>query len=491
VHLAFIAAVNNFRPPNIFQPFSYCELGCGCGKTTSIVAAAYPYSECVGIDMNEEHIRIARRESVGLSNIAFFDMPFEKALDLDLPQFDFIVMHGVWSWISDSARADVIAFVKKFLKPECLFYISYDAMPGWSQLLPFHKIMSIYTQNKDCSPSEKAIAAITYLQFLREHKSAFFENNPDAKLFLQTLERSDVRYIVHELFNRNLRPEYFCDVAADMRKAELTFVGNSVNIDNYHSMMPEQFRKLLGTASDKISMETHRSIIQNDRFRRDIYARCEKNQTEENNAAVYLENFLFGANRPISHLSLETKIGGYTVTLKPDPYLRIFEMLSEDQLTIQEINRRLDRSDDKINDTVENIENCVLTNQFDIFMKKTDTPKESNKIIFTSEYNRRQIIGWKEQYSKIVFVASDVTGDAFGISKKNSLILSAIHRFGLSKEQVVDYAYEFICEDKQKGDNIFGFSDDQDIKYLISFSYNEVVDSLLKRLAALGIVSYC
>jgi hypothetical protein len=441
--------------------------------------------------MNEEHIRIAQRESAGLANVMFLAMPFEHAVNLDLQQFDFIVMHGVWSWISDSARADVIAFVRKFLKPECLFYISYDAMPGWSQLLPFHKIMSIYTENKNCSPSEKAIAAITYLQFLREHKSAFFENNPDAKFFLQTLERSDVRYVVHELFNKNLRPEYFCDVAADMKKAGLTFVGNSVNIDNYHSMMSEQFRKLLSTADDKISMETHRSIIQNDRFRRDIYAKCEKNQTEKNNSAVYLENFLFGVNRPLSQLSLETKINGYTITLKSDPYLKIFEMLSEDQLTIREINLRLGRSEDKINDTVENVENCVLTNQFDIFLKKIIPQKRMDKIIFPSDYNRRQIMDWEKQYSRIVFSASDVTGDAFGISKRSALILSAMHQFGLSKEKVVDYAYQFIRENMSSGNNILEFSDDQDIRYIVSFSYNEIFDVLLLRLAMLRIILYC
>ncbi|MDR0968704.1 MAG: class I SAM-dependent methyltransferase [Holosporaceae bacterium] len=284
--MSFIAAVNNFRPPDIFQSFSYCELGCGCGKTTNIVAASYPQSDCVGIDVNKEHIRIARNESAGLSNIKFFDMSFSEASRQNFKKFDFITMHGVWSWVGDSVRADILRFVKKFLKTGGLFCVSYNAMPGWTQLTPFHKIISTYIKGKTCSTTEKATSAMAYLQFLNENKSPYFERNPDAKVFLQTLEQSDMRYVIHELFNQNLRPEYFCDVAADMKKAGLTFVGNSEHIQNYQMTLSEPFKKLLNSAGDRIASETHKSVIQNDRFRKDVYIKRGSTKERKNAASI-------------------------------------------------------------------------------------------------------------------------------------------------------------------------------------------------------------
>jgi SAM-dependent methyltransferase len=493
VHLSFIAATNNFRAPDIRHPFSYCELGCGCGKTVNTVAAAYPHSNCVGIDINKEHIRIAQSESKGLANIKFLDVSFNEALKQDLPKFDFIAMHGIWSWVGDATRADILKFVKNFLKPNGLFYISYDAMPGWAQLVPFHKIMSIYLKDKNCSITEKATAALAYLQFLNENRSMFFERNPDAKFFLQTLQQSDIRYVIHELLNKHLRPEYFCEVAAAMEKIGLTFVGNSEHFYNYQMTLPEQFRKLLDTAKNKISMETHKSIIQNDRFRKDIYAKCKTFTESKNRVAEYLEQFAFGTQIPLSDLKLEVSLHNYTLTLNADPYLKIFEMLSEQQLTLAEINRKLERSDEKINETVENIVNCMLTGQFHIFLEKevkktrNDT---STRFKFTNEYNLHQILDWDEQYSKAIFLASKTTGEALVISKKNALMLSAMYQFGLHEDKVVDYVYNFVSNDIKKGRNIFGFPIDADIKYLVSFNYKEIQKHLLKQLTTFDIISW-
>jgi hypothetical protein len=395
-------------------------------------------------------------------------------------------MHGVWSWVSDSVRLDIITFIGKFLKPNGLFYISYDSMPGWAQILPFHKIMSLYTKDKKCSLTEKAEAAVSYMKFLEENKSQFFEYSPYAKLFLRMLEKSDIRYVIHELFNKNLRPEYFCDVAEEMRKVSLSFIGDSEHINNYQITMPEAFRKLLSTASDKISLETHKSIMQNDRFRKDIYAKCESTPPA-GYTPKYFENFLFGSLKQLSDLRLETKLKECTITLNADPYLKIFDMLSKDQLSIYEINKKLGRSEDKINLTIENIKNCMLTGQFIIFLQKKKA-KKRNKLIFSSEYNLTQVINWEEQYSKDVFLASEIIGDAFAISKQTALILSAIYKFGFFKKKVVDHVCGFVRDNLKQGRNAFGFSQDQDIEYLISFHYEETVNLVMKTLIPLGVV---
>jgi SAM-dependent methyltransferase len=488
-HLVFVAAINNFRYPDIYRPFTYCELGCGCGKTVNTIAAAYANSSCFGIDINQEHIKIAKNESSGLSNMTFLDISFEKALTQNLPKFDFIVMHGVWSWINDVVRRDVMKFLRNFLKTNGLFYISYDSMPGWSQLLPFHKIMSLYTKNMRCSVDEKARSAMAYLQYLNCNQSSFFERNPDAKKFLQLLEQSDIRYIVHELFNGNLRPEYFCDVAATLQKAGLTFVGNNTYINNYNITLAEPFRQLLSTADDRVSMETHKSVIQNDRFRKDIYTKCRSRAPSPIRQKKWWDQFLFGASKPAEELQLSVDFQWYSINLAPDPYLRIFEILSGGQMTVRELHRRLGRPPSSMAETVENVINCMLTHQFTIFLAKTPAPKIGERIVFTSEYNRHQILNWHDQYSRHVYLASPVTGDAVVISKRSALVLSAILEHGLRPDIVLDRVLDFIRNDMENGSNVLQFSVDQNIRQLMSADYGEITTHLLPDLLRFGIVS--
>ncbi|MDR0677889.1 MAG: class I SAM-dependent methyltransferase [Holosporaceae bacterium] len=490
VNMVFIAAINNIQPPDIFSPFNYCELGCGCGKSTNVVAGCYPHAHCVGIDINQEHARIAKNESEGLSNIEFFNVSFHDALELNFPKFDFITMHGIWSWVGDDTRSDIIRFIKKFLKTGGLFYISYDSLPGWSQLMPFHKIISMYIKDKNCPITEKAAGALSYLKFLNENRSTFFERSPDAKLFLQTLEQSDIKYVIHELFNKHLRPEYFCDIVEHMGKAGLTFVGNSDRLYNYPMVLTEPFRKLLSTASDRISMESHKSIILNDRFRKDIYCKRKTFPSGPSKTVEYLKPFKFMCTIPVHKINLETNFSNYTLTLNPEPYLKIFEMVYKNPMTLHEINLKMERSANRINETFENISNCLLSGNMSFVLTSSEPRiQQVNPYIKIGSYNWNQIINWDDQYSKLIFLASEMIGESVVISKKNALVLAGICQFGLCKEKVVNYAYDFVEDDIRKGRNIFEYSTGQDAKYLISLDYNSVEKDLVPKLTTLGILS--
>jgi hypothetical protein len=138
----------------------------------------------------------------------------------------------------------------------------------------------------------------------------------------------------------------------------------------------------------------------------------------------------------------------------------------------------------------------MLTGQFHIFLKKEQETKHRRidglsvrRFKFTNEYNLNQIMNWDEQYSKVIFLASEITGEAIAISKKSALMLSAMYKFGLSENEAVNYVYNFIIDDIKKGRNIFGFSIDADIKYLVLFDYRETVKHLLSQLLGFGIIS--
>ena len=99
--------------------FRYCELGCGNGMSTAILAASHPNAEFVGIDFMPVHVANARRAAKrgGLKNARFLELSFADACREDLGSFDYIVAHGVLSWVSPQGRAEMVEFFRRFLAP--------------------------------------------------------------------------------------------------------------------------------------------------------------------------------------------------------------------------------------------------------------------------------------------------------------------------------------------------------------------------------------
>ncbi|MBP8937609.1 MAG: class I SAM-dependent methyltransferase [Agrobacterium sp.] len=116
-------------------PVNYCELGCGQGFSANLLAAANPQIEFYATDFNPAHIAgaISLAETAGISNLHFFDDSFaEFEARADLPQFDIIALHGIYSWIAKEHRDTIVRFIDRKLKPGGLVYISYNCLPGWS-----------------------------------------------------------------------------------------------------------------------------------------------------------------------------------------------------------------------------------------------------------------------------------------------------------------------------------------------------------------------
>src|SRR5947199_3502576 len=117
--LDFVALRGGVAPPIRDQGFLWCDLGCGQGVTAAILAATHPAGEFHGIDAMSAHIEHA----VGLAaeaqaaNAHFHAMNFAAAAGAGLPRFDYIVAHGVYSWIDAATRAQLRRFIDGHLKP--------------------------------------------------------------------------------------------------------------------------------------------------------------------------------------------------------------------------------------------------------------------------------------------------------------------------------------------------------------------------------------
>src|SRR5690349_15351480 len=141
--LDLVAVLGGVAPPARNEGFAWCDLGCGQGVTAAILAATHPQGVFHGIDAMPAHIDHARRlaAEAAIPNARFHAAGFAAARDLPLPQFDYIVVHGVYSWIDRNGQRALRDFIDRRLKPGGLVYLGYNAMPGWGRDLAFQRLV--------------------------------------------------------------------------------------------------------------------------------------------------------------------------------------------------------------------------------------------------------------------------------------------------------------------------------------------------------------
>jgi SAM-dependent methyltransferase len=275
-HLRLALLSRAVRPPPIDRPFTYLELGCGQGLTSCVLAAANPHGRFLAADFMPTHIANARllAEEAGLGNIEFFEDSFSELLRRDLPELDFVALHGVLSWIGAEARQDIVRLVRARLRPGGVAYVSYNALPGWASSGPMRWLLRAHVGSTSGTITDRLAQALTFLGKMEEAGAAYFKANPHLKAQLEKLSKQPSGYIVHEYLHEHWQPFYFAEVAELMGGAKLSFAAAATLTDNIDSMcVSPALKQLYAGVADPLLVEALQDFATNQRFRRDVYMR--------------------------------------------------------------------------------------------------------------------------------------------------------------------------------------------------------------------------
>ncbi len=274
--LGFAALASGFLGPDFNSPLTYCELGCGQGYTSNLVAAANPNIEVYANDFNPAHILGARALAVaaGTRNVHFFDSSFaEFAVDATLPDFDIIVLHGIYSWINVENRQHIVDFIRRRLRIGGLVYISYNALPAYASVMPLRRLLVDRAEAAHGSIVDRIEEAVAYARKL-EVAGASYLSDPRVLEQFKKIKESGRDYVVHEYFNQDWTAFYHADVVADLNEAKLTYVGSAELLSSVDAVnLTQAQRALLATATTSVERETLRDYMLNQRFRRDIFVK--------------------------------------------------------------------------------------------------------------------------------------------------------------------------------------------------------------------------
>ncbi|MES2948622.1 MAG: class I SAM-dependent methyltransferase [Pseudomonadota bacterium] len=254
-----------------------CELGYGTGLSTAIHAAA-SHVQWWGTDYNPAHAQFANELAdhagvpVELHDQSFLDFCQRD----DLPDFDFIALHGVWSWVSDANRGIIINFLQRKLRWGGVVYLSYNALPGHAQMVPVRNLMKSYMDHMTHAGQgdlQRARSAYQFVQGMLVSNPQLAEVHPLAKRSMDDLlNHPSNSYLNHEYLVQHWTPMSFSQVFDLLQDARLKFACSAIPTHYFdeHFLVPSQ-REFLKQIADTCTRETARDMLVNRQFRQDYW----------------------------------------------------------------------------------------------------------------------------------------------------------------------------------------------------------------------------
>lgn len=273
-HLRFCLLQAGITPPPV-QDFRYLELAMGQGVSAGIHAAANPGSFC-GMDFMPEHALFARKMAKSTGNgLEVSDASFEEFAREDSGGYDYICLHGGWSWISAHNRAVIRDYLARHLKPGGVFYISYNCWPGWSATAPLRKLFTLFNHwytNPGFPAEERIAASLTLTEEMLGCQPLFLNSSPWIMERFAGLKEQSASYLAHEFFNEDWHLTWFSDLARELADSRLAFAASAkpwANIPGFG--YTQEAGSFLANIRNTVVREQLADFFCNTQFRTDIF----------------------------------------------------------------------------------------------------------------------------------------------------------------------------------------------------------------------------
>jgi hypothetical protein len=259
------------------------EIGCSFGGNLIPFAINNKDARVVGVDLSGEQIRRGKEivKEIGLDNLELIhgDICEFKSDE----KFDYIIAHGVFSWVPDFVKDAILRVVRENLSQNGVAFISYNTYPGWKVKDVVRDLMLLAAKDKE-NTEERLKAAkealLVYKGVLLKKDNEEFEKVMPIKSLITwidtVLDKSDF-YVAHEFLEDINDPFYFKDFNAMLVKNELAYLCEygledifvpDLGMDKADSYKNNKFK-------DRIDLEQFMDIVNNKVFRQSLIVHSE------------------------------------------------------------------------------------------------------------------------------------------------------------------------------------------------------------------------
>ncbi|MEO8180371.1 MAG: class I SAM-dependent methyltransferase [Deltaproteobacteria bacterium] len=268
--IAAYARMMNLSPASA-ERCRVLELGCGDGTNLLGMAAALPGSTFVGVDLVGNAIgagaELAREAE--LSNITLHQADF-AGLDPGLGSFDYVIAHGVYSWVPPLARTQLLAAMARHLAPDGLAFISYATYPG-AHLREIAREMMQFHGRGGGEPMLRVARAVEFVRFVRGTQGASTYGGI-LEQELSRLGRGDWRYVLHDDFADHHHAVQFHEFASEAAASGLGFA-TEIPLGPWPSVgFPAAIRKSIESFAegDAVAREQYVDFVRGTAFRQSL-----------------------------------------------------------------------------------------------------------------------------------------------------------------------------------------------------------------------------
>ena len=253
------------------------ELGCADGGNLMPMGFNLPGSTFVGIDLSAKQIQTGRRrvKDLGLKNVSLEHAGLAD-VDDSMGRFDYIICHGVYSWVTEELQDRILEICANNLVPRGLAYIDYNTYPGWASLETVRKLMKLHAEGLDepAAVVRQALSAADLMaRFITgsDKDYAAHIKNEIEKIIKVGRRPEGVSYIYHEYLEDVNRPVYFQDFAARIRSHGLEYVTEAIYANTSAFGFPPVVGEIMSNLGDDVvQVEQYMDFLRNRRFRQSI-----------------------------------------------------------------------------------------------------------------------------------------------------------------------------------------------------------------------------
>lgn len=283
--MASVATVLGLTLPDV-QNCRVLEVGCAIGGNLIPMAYALPDSHFVGFDISPEQIKAGQHiiQELGLSNIELKTLDIIDADEATLGKFDYIIAHGIYSWVPDEVRDRLLAMCQELLTEHGIANISYNVLPGWRMMSMLRDMMLHHTRDTD-DPNEKVSESRELVEFLvqslpqlNKGSVSFYSSYRDflegyREFVLKGRDESSfpANLMLHDEIALVNHPVYFHQFADHIDQHDLQYISEA----NLNKVMPTNLpqdvaQEILDMSGDIIEMEQYMDFLYNRTFRQTL-----------------------------------------------------------------------------------------------------------------------------------------------------------------------------------------------------------------------------
>lgn len=284
------------------------ELGCASGGNLIPLAVRFPRMKAVGVDISKVQVEQGKIQLVrlGLENCELRCEDIAQAAQSLAGQFDYIICHGVFSWVPESVRHAIMQIVQDRLSPNGVAYISYNVYPGWKFREVIRDMMMFHAGGLEDMGQRlgQAKAILDYIKNITPETSTYGKMLRDEA---GILSRVSDDYLAHEHLEANNAPMYFREFVQMASQHQLSYLGEAFLSDMAPQRLGNDVYQTLSrlSAGNILATEQYMDFFTNRTFRQTLLVRQDvAPQVDRNISPRSLGQFM------------------YSTAVQPDPNFR-------------------------------------------------------------------------------------------------------------------------------------------------------------------------